>query len=72
MQSGGCGQTIFHSAVLAAVSGSTHYAGSDLLCNNTESRAVGFDLDKCAALLPVSTIQDQIEGQHLFTHQQSN
>lgn len=62
MQSGGCGRTIFHSAALAAVSGSTHYAASDLLCNNTESRAVGFGLDKCVALLPVSTIQDQIEG----------
>lgn len=72
MQSGRRGRAIFYSATLAAVSGGTHYAGSDLLCNNTESRAVGFDLDNCATLSPVSTIQDQIEEQQLFTHQQSN
>lgn len=68
MQSGGRGRTIPHSATLAAFSGGTHSVGSDLLCNNTESRAVRFDLDKCAALSLVTTIQDQIEGQHLFTH----
>lgn len=72
MQLGRRGRTIFYSASLAAVSGGTHYGGSDLLCNNTESRAVGFDLDNCATLSPVSTIQDQIEEQQLFTHQQSS
>lgn len=38
-----------------------------LLCYNTERRAVRFDLDKCAVLSPIPTIQVEIEGQHLFT-----
>lgn len=67
MQSGSRGPTILHSATLAAFSGGTHSVGSDLLCYNTESRAVRFDLDKCAVLSPIPTIQDQIGGQHLFT-----
>lgn len=52
---------------LAAFSGGAHSVGSDLLCYNTESRAVRFDLDKGAVLWPIPTIQGQIEGQHLFT-----
>lgn len=67
MQSGGRGRTILHSATLAAFSGGTHSVSSDLLCYNTESRAMRFDLDKCAVLSPIPIIQDQIEGQHLFT-----